>query len=55
MRGQPQYIQPIVMIKADSRSVKAVFVDTDELPAPDTRVGDLVQNPTEALLVRQVS
>jgi hypothetical protein len=30
-------------------------VDTDELPAPDTRVGDLVQNPTEALLVRQVS
>lgn len=36
-------------------SCKAVFVDTDMLPAHDTRVGDLVQNPTEASLVHQVA
>lgn len=34
---------------------KAVFVDTDAVPARDSRIGDLVQNPTEALLARQVS
>ncbi|KDR70214.1 hypothetical protein GALMADRAFT_76567, partial [Galerina marginata CBS 339.88] len=34
-------------------SCKAVFVDTDALPAHDSRVGDLVQNTTEAELVRQ--
>jgi len=34
-------------------SCKAVFVDTDTLPARDSRVGDLVQNTTEAELVRQ--
>lgn len=32
---------------------KAVFVDTDSLPAHDSRVGDLVQNTTEANLVYQ--
>jgi DNA replication ATP-dependent helicase Dna2 len=36
-------------------SCKAVFVDTDLLPAHDTRIGDLVQNPTEASLVHQVT
>lgn len=36
-------------------SCKAVFVDTDLLPARDTRIGDLVQNPTEASLVYQVT
>ncbi|BEI94616.1 uncharacterized protein CcaverHIS019_0701880 [Cutaneotrichosporon cavernicola] len=30
---------------------KAVFVDTDTLPAKETRAGDLVQNPTEAALI----
>jgi DNA replication ATP-dependent helicase Dna2 len=30
---------------------KAVFVDTDALPAPETRAGELVQNPTEAALI----
>jgi len=30
-----------------------MFVDTDALPARDSRVGDLVQNTTEAELVRQ--
>lgn len=35
-------------------SCKAVFVDTDLLPAPDSRVGDLVQNEVEAKLVLQV-
>lgn len=32
---------------------KAVFVDTDNLPAHESKVGDLVQNTTEAELVRQ--
>ncbi|KAK4689519.1 DNA replication ATP-dependent helicase/nuclease Dna2, partial [Tremellales sp. Uapishka_1] len=36
-------------------SVKAVFVDTDRLPAFDERIGDLVQNPTEAKLVQQLA
>ncbi len=40
---------------AHDDSVKAVFVDTDLVPAPDTRVGDLVQNPTEAALALTVS
>lgn len=35
-------------------SVKAVFVDTDNVPALDSKVGDLVQNETEAVLVHQV-
>ncbi|KIY45477.1 Dna2-domain-containing protein [Fistulina hepatica ATCC 64428] len=33
---------------------KAIFVDTDALPARDLRVGDLVQNETEARLVCQL-
>jgi hypothetical protein len=35
-------------------SCKVLFVDTDTLPAPDSRVGDLVQNEVEANLVFQV-
>jgi DNA replication ATP-dependent helicase Dna2 len=35
-------------------SCKAVFVNTDILHAPDSRVGDLVQNKVEADLVLQV-
>ncbi|KAG8995284.1 Tripartite DNA replication factor [Tulasnella sp. JGI-2019a] len=34
---------------------KAVFVDTDSVPARDSRVGDLVQNEVEADLIHQVS
>lgn len=34
---------------------KAVFVDTDAVPAEETRAGDLVQNPTEAALVTQLA
>ncbi len=34
-------------------SRKAVFVDTDHVPAPESQVGDLVQNVTEAILVQQ--
>ena len=34
---------------------KAVFVDTDNVPALDSRVGDLTQNVTEAALVYQVT
>ena len=36
-------------------SCKAIFIDTDALPALDSRVGDLVQNKTEAELVRQLT
>lgn len=42
------------VIKANGR-IKAVFVDTDLVPAQDSKAGDLVQNPTEARLVCQVS
>ena len=38
-----------------SNSCKAVFVDTDAVPAADSRVGDLVQNTTEAVLVQQIT
>lgn len=34
---------------------KAMFVDTDAVPAQETRAGDLVQNPTEAALVTQLA
>ncbi|KAH7884747.1 Dna2-domain-containing protein [Phlebopus sp. FC_14] len=36
-------------------SHKAVFVDTDQIPAPDSRVGDLVQNEVEAKLLYQIT
>ena len=42
-------------LTCDSISCKAVFIDTDALPALDSRVGDLVQNKTEAELVRQLT
>ncbi|TRM57387.1 AAA domain-containing protein [Schizophyllum amplum] len=38
-----------------AESSKAVFVDTDGIPAHDSRVGDLVQNETEASLVVQLT
>lgn len=43
-----------VLITAFS-SCKAVFVDTDLLPATESRVGDLVQNTVEVELVRQLT
>ncbi|TPX63675.1 hypothetical protein SpCBS45565_g06433 [Spizellomyces sp. 'palustris'] len=33
---------------------RVVFVNTDEVPAPDSRPGDLVQNDIEAILVHQI-
>lgn len=36
-------------------SCKAVFVDTDAVPAYDSRIGDLVENQVEARLVQQVA
>ena len=36
-------------------SCKAVFVDSDLVPARDSRVGDLVQNEVEATLLVQVT
>ncbi|KAI0368547.1 Dna2-domain-containing protein [Pilatotrama ljubarskyi] len=43
------------MKKLVSESCKAVFVDTDQVPARDSRVGDLVENKVEAELVYQVT
>ena len=40
---------------ADGIRIKAVFVDTDLVPAFDSKVGDLVHNPIEAKLVHQVN
>ncbi|KAJ6508771.1 DNA replication factor Dna2-domain-containing protein [Mycena sanguinolenta] len=37
------------------KSCRAVFVNTDAVPAQDSRVGDLVQNEVEAKLVFQVT
>ena len=39
---------------AEGLSVKAMFVDTDGVPALDSKVGSLVQNEPEAKLVYQV-
>lgn len=39
--------------KLADESCKAIFVDTDEIPAHDSRIGDLVQNEVEATLVHQ--
>ena len=36
-------------------SRKAVFVDTDSVPAKDSRIGDLVHNDVEASLVQQIT
>ena len=40
---------------SDHVSCKAIFVDTDDVPALDSRVGDLVENQMEARLVHQVT
>lgn len=32
-----------------------MFVDTDQIPAKDSRVGDLIENEVEALLVQQLT
>jgi DNA replication ATP-dependent helicase Dna2 len=45
-----------LVIKADvSTSCKAVFVDTDQVPALDSNVGNLIQNTVEAGLVTQLT
>ncbi|KAL5511792.1 DNA2 [Sanghuangporus vaninii] len=38
-----------------NESCKAIFVDTDDVPAFDSRVGDLIQNEKEATLVQQLT
>ncbi|KAI0029725.1 Dna2-domain-containing protein [Vararia minispora EC-137] len=37
-----------------SQERRVVFLNTDQIPARESRVGDLVQNPTEAELTRQL-
>ncbi|CDO74222.1 hypothetical protein BN946_scf184721.g1 [Trametes cinnabarina] len=46
---------PCWMTRLMSESCKAVFVDTDQIPARDSRVGDLVENKVEAQLVYQIT
>ncbi|KAJ7672725.1 DNA replication factor Dna2-domain-containing protein [Mycena rosella] len=53
--GQPCHSTGCWIDKLMSESCKAVFVDTDGVPAQDSRVGDLVQNEVEANLVYQVT
>lgn len=36
-------------------SCKAIFVDTDAVPAQESRIGDLIQNEVEAALIKQVT
>lgn len=48
-QGKRCWIQDLL-----EESAKCVFIDTDRIPALDSRVGDLVQNETEAKLVQQV-
>ena len=31
-----------------------LFLDTDQVPAPETKVGPFIENPTEAILIYQV-
>ncbi|OWZ43190.1 DNA replication ATP-dependent helicase Dna2 [Cryptococcus neoformans C23] len=49
-QGKRCWIQDLL-----EESAKCVFIDTDRIPALDSRVGDLVQNETEAKLVQQLS
>ncbi|KAI0290851.1 AAA domain-containing protein [Multifurca ochricompacta] len=46
--GDPCWIKELL-----NPSRKAIFVDTDQVPATESHVGDLVQNVTEAMLVHQ--
>lgn len=48
-QGKGCWIQDLL-----EESAKCVFIDTDGVPALDSRVGDLVQNEIEAKLVQQV-
>lgn len=45
----------VLILNSPPQSCKAVFVDTDQVPARDSRVGDLVENRIEAQLVYQVT
>ncbi|OWZ77552.1 DNA replication ATP-dependent helicase Dna2 [Cryptococcus neoformans Bt85] len=49
-QGKRCWIQDLL-----EESAKCVFIDTDGILALDSRVGDLVQNETEAKLVQQLS
>ncbi|KAJ7459871.1 AAA domain-containing protein [Mycena latifolia] len=53
--GKPCHSTGCWIDRLMSESCKAVFVDTDGVPAQDSRVGDLVQNEVEANLVYQVT
>ena len=33
---------------------RAVFLDTDALPAPELQAGDAISNPQEAAIVKQI-
>ncbi|KAI0946663.1 hypothetical protein AcW1_010068 [Taiwanofungus camphoratus] len=53
--GSPCRRDACWLAKLMDESCKAVFVDTDAVPAYDSRIGDLVENQVEARLVQQVA
>ncbi|KAH9006629.1 hypothetical protein EDB86DRAFT_754998 [Lactarius hatsudake] len=53
-RQGPSFTVNHLAVLTLSFSRKAVFVDTDLVPATESLVSDLVQNVTEAMLVRQL-
>jgi DNA replication ATP-dependent helicase Dna2 len=50
-----QSIIPNTLLAHRIHSCKVAFVDTELVPARDARVGDLVQNTTEATLIHQIT
>ena len=49
------YVVVVDTHRCDSSSCKAVFIDTDNVPAKESKVGDLVENVTEAQIVYQIT
>lgn len=52
---RPALVLAVLHQLTDIFRCKAVFVDTDLVPAKDSRIGDLVQNEVEARLVYQLT
>lgn len=54
MKGKSLCVHRIQELTSRPASCKAVFVDTDQVPGRESRVGTLIQNEVEAQLVCQV-
>lgn len=51
-RRQVVYFQNIVL---NHIRKKVIFLNTDQVPAPEVKTGESIRNDVEALLVHQVS